>query len=224
MRFSIRGFWNWRQAVVIASTMLSVTGVSCWAQTAPVRNGSTNAPRFEVTIRTERAAQVILGQHALIKTERSQFAFLIPEGLKMVVNRDQRRLVLVNTANAPVVTILIRETSEGETPVEPKASELKQSVLAEHPGSTILEEFNLSAGGTAGPAIEFEWTMTAGQRVPTNRRVVRVLLGTALVEFQRTSPADQKADPEWQFNSVLVTFRSAPADAKLDTPPLSDKM
>jgi len=175
-------------------------------------------------MRSERAGQVVLGNRALIKTERTQFAFLIPDGLRMVVNKEQRKLVLVNTANAPVITLMIRETAEGETPVEPKAAELKQTVFSEHPGATILEEFSLSAGGTAGPAIEFEWTMTAGQRVPTNRRVLRVLLGTALVEFQRTSPADQKADPEWQFNSVLVTFRSAPADANLDTPPLSDKM
>jgi hypothetical protein len=209
--------------------LLGCAAFVCWAsvsvelQAQAGKGIYTNAPLFEATAQVERAGTHVLGVRGHLKTERSQFSFIVPEGYRMVPQKGSKKVVFVGQDSSAMISVEVIEIG-ADAPQEPKMAALKDSVLATAPGAHVVEEFSLSAGGATGPAIEIEWDSAASSSMKMSRRVTQIMMGGSIVEFQRNCFVPKRTEVDTQFNSLLVTFRAAPAGAKQIIAPLSDKM
>lgn len=182
-------------------------------------------PSFHFQVKAERVGNAVLGYRAMIRTEQASFTFLVPDELKALADQKTRRIVLVDSHSAPVVSLVFSEPPlPGKAPTEPKAADLKAFALRQDPVPKVVEEFQLSAGSFAGPAIEVEWNLGPDLRTLQSRCYLRVLAKGLTLDFQRTCTTATRSDADRHFNSVLVTFRGADSVEKLEVAPLSDKL
>ncbi len=209
--------------ILACAVLLGIASYGFELQAQPAKGIYTNAPMFEAVAQVERAGGVVLGTRGNLKTERSQFSFIVPEGHRMIPQQGSKKVIFVGPDSFAMMSVEIIEVGV-DAPKEPKAADLRASVLAAEPGAQVIEEFTLSAGGSTGPAIEIEWGSSASAKTKLCRRVTRILMGASIVEFQRSCFVTKRAELDVWFNSLLVTFRAAPANAKLIVAPLSDKL
>ena len=157
--------------------------------------------------------------YACVSRGSYRFAFRILPGLRMDVSASDR-VTLVNNdyGQTYVFRVLDMLPASG---TELTQDGCRDTLLSQHPGAKILEEFSQPAMGQLCPAFDFIWKGSGG--VIRRGRAVFIASSAGVVEFSLLSdPAIFEAGRK-DLNTLLQTVRVSDATGKLQYPVIFDK-
>jgi hypothetical protein len=97
---------------------------------------------------------------------------------------------------------------------------LREKVRADYPQSAILAEFGASAGNLHGPGFDLRWVAT--NKLERLARVGFIPTPAGILEFSAVSSAASAARAKSDLSTIMLTFRTAGADGKLELRPVPD--
>jgi hypothetical protein len=154
----------------------------------------------------------------IVSVGPNQFSFLPPPGWRVQFDPSEKRVKLVRSENGSLIEVSFAEkkaTEETTASIEA----LRQTLSSRYPGAKIIEEFSISALGQPGVAFELEWR--SGNSLRQFIRVAFVHFPGGGLEVSLAAPSDVFRQNFHAFNQLLLSFRHAPLDGKLEIQPVN---
>ena len=177
----------------------------------------TNKPLLQVSSAPQTIHGGLTVPTLIVVAEANKFSFLPPLGWRAQSGTSEKRIRLVRPDSVTLMTIDITE-DKGKQPSPLSPETLRQELLDRHPGGRIVEEFPASAVGQAGLGFELEWR--TGNDVRQLARHVFVRFTGGHLEFSLMGPAQALSQHYHDFNRLLLSFRSAALDTRLEVQPV----
>jgi hypothetical protein len=118
------------------------------------------------------------------------------------------------------MSVVLESLPPGTTELDP--APYRDLLLSRHPGSRILEEFSQAAIGRYGPMFDLRWNATGA--VLRRERVLFIPSDASVLEFSLVSSLEKFEAGRQGFNALLMTFRAADANGRLNMPVLSNRL
>lgn len=179
--------------------------------------GESKNPPLQISVSPQAIHGGIVIPALIITTTAHQFSFLPPRGWRVQSAASERRIRLIQPESDSLITIDFADESAQDALLL-SAEALRKEFLTRYPNGKMVEEFSASVLGRTGSAFEVEWWTTPGGRQLTRAVFVPFLRGR--LEFSLTAPADMARRSYQGFNQLLLSFRSAPLNAKLEIQPV----
>ena len=209
---------------LIALFAATFASLAVWAQPAspadPPVNVATNRPAYLTQIKHVGGPGLLPGDFAYVTFGTNKFGFVMPDGFRLETE-DAQKVTLVSADVSCLLTFRVLESlPPGTTELDP--ANYRDLLLSRHPGGKILEEFSQAAVNRRGPAFDLRWNATGA--VPRRERVLLIPSDAGVLEFSLVSSLEKFEAGRQGFNALLMTFRTADADGRLNMPVLSDKL
>ncbi len=145
--------------------------------------------------------------------DANRFSFLPPPGWRAQSDVAEKRMRLAHPPTGALITIDIVEGQADDASLISSES-FKEKLLARYPNGQVMDEFQASALGRSGPALDLEWRTENHLRQVT--RVALIPFSGGRLEFSLTGAADVVRARQHDFNRLLLSFRAAPLNGKLE--------
>jgi hypothetical protein len=150
----------------------------------------------------------------------NKFGFVMPPGFRPETE-DAQKVTLVSADFSCLITFRVLDAvPRGASELDPAF--YREVALSRHPGGKIIEEFSLAAASRRGPAFDLRWNATGG--VPRHERVLFIPSDAGVLEFSFVSSLEKFEASRPGFGAMLLSFRAADADGRLNMPVLSDRL
>lgn len=207
--------------VLFAATL---GGLPVWAQPAlpagPPADLATNRPAYLTQIKHVGGPDLLPGDFAYITIGTNKFGFVMPAGFRLET-KDAQKVTLVSADLSCLLSFRVLESlPPGTTELDP--SLYRDLLLSRHPGGKILEEFSQTAVNRSGPVFDLRWNATGA--VQRRERVLLIPSDAGVLEFSLVSSLENFEAGRQGFNALLITFRAADADGRLNMPQLSNRL
>jgi hypothetical protein len=207
--------------ILFAATLASLP---VWAQPAspadPPVNLATNRPAYLTQVKHVSGPGLLPGDFANVTFGAHKFGFVMPAGFRLET-QDVQKVTLVSADVSCLLTFRVLESlPPGTTELDP--APYRDLLLSRHPGGKILEEFSQAAVSRRGPAFDLRWNATGA--VPRRERVLFIPSDAGVLEFSLVSSLEKFEAGRQGFNALLITFRAADADGRLNMPVLSNRL
>jgi len=209
---------------LIALFAASLASLPVWAQTAspaePAINLATNQPAYLAQIKHVGGPGLLPGDFAYVTFGTNKFGFVMPAGFRLE-KEDAQKVTLVSADISCLLSFrILGSLPPGTTELDPAT--YRDLLLSRHPGGKIIEEFSQAAVSRYGPAFDLRWN--AAGTVPRRERVLLIPSDAGVLEFSLVSSLEAFETGRRAFNELLMTFRAADADGRLNMPMLSDRL
>jgi hypothetical protein len=206
--------------VLFAATLASLP---VWAQPAlpagPPADLATNRPAYSTQIKHVGGPDLLPGDFAYVTFGTNKFGFVMPAGFRLET-QDVQKVTLVSADLSCLLTFRMLESlAPGTTELDP--APYRDLILSRHSGCKILEEFSQAAVNRSGPVFDLRWNATGG--VPRRERILFIPSEAGVLEFSLVSSLENFEAGRQGFNALLITFRAADADGRLNMPQLSNR-
>ena len=213
-----------RAIKLIALFAASLASLPVWAQPAspadPPFNLATNHPAYLTQIKHVDGPGLLPADFAYVSFGTNKFGFVMPAGFRLET-KDAQKVTLVSADLSCLLTFRVLESlPPGTTELDPAL--YRDLLLSRHPGCKILEEFSQAAVSRRGPAFDLRWNATGA--VQRRERVVLIPSNAGVLEFSLVSSLENFEAGRQGFNALLITFRAADADGRLNMPVLSNRL
>jgi hypothetical protein len=160
------------------------------------------------------------GDFAYITIGTNKFGFVMPAGFRLET-KDAQKVTLVSADLSCLLSFRVLESlPPGTTELDP--SLYRDLLLSRHPGGKILEEFSQTAVNRSGPVFDLRWNATGA--VQRRERVLLIPSDAGVLEFSLVSSLENFEAGRQGFNALLITFRAADAEGRLNMPQLSNRL
>jgi hypothetical protein len=213
-----------RAIKLIALFAATLASLPVWAQPAdpadPPFNLATNRPAYLTHIKHVGGIGLLPADFAYVTFGTNKFGFVMPAGFRLET-KDAQKVTLVSADLSCLLTFRVLESlPPGTTELDPAL--YRDLLLSRHPGCKILEEFSQAAVSRRGPAFDLRWNATGA--VQRRERVVLIPSNAGVLEFSLVSSVENFEAGRQGFNALLITFRAADADGRLNMPVLSNRL
>lgn len=207
---------------------LLITGLlfSAWlfpaeaAESETTSGTPTNQPAFKVTAKNEYVPNLPPATRVYVSAPPMKFALLTPWGYRLDT-QTAKEVQFATEDYDCFIDFRIADPDHTDT-ATPDSAYCGNLALSRFPGATIRDRFPQSAGnGINGQAFDMDWKGSG--EVAQTVRVVYIPSKVGILEFSLTCPQPKFKTAQYQLNSVLLTFRAADQNEKLDIAPLSNK-
>lgn len=219
---------------ILAGLMGLTTASSSAAEPAAGKPATTDAPLkvapLKVSSTKESVGSIDTVTRVFVTTETNRFTFLLPKGFRLTSDEAEHALSLAAPDAAGLIKLRIseqagkeeasKENAAREKP-ELKPDKVRETLLESQPDARILKEFAASAGNLSGQGFELQWRSATGSMVSS--RIAIIPFPGGMLEFSLTALTQRIRQLDWPLNQVMLSFRQAPIQGKLDIAPLSDK-
>ncbi len=194
-----------------------------WAQPAspadPPVNLATNQPAYSTQVKHVGGPGRLPDEFAYVSFGTNKFGFVMPAGFRLETKDDQKVTLVSPDVSCLLSFRVLESLPPGTTELDP--ANYRDLLLSRHPGGKILEEFSQAAVSRRGPVFDLRWN--AAGTVPRRERVLLIPSDAGVLEFSLVSSLESFEAGRQGFNSLLMTFRAADADGRLNMPVLSDR-
>lgn len=194
----------------------AMTASNAAAQTLPV---SLVPPAFKAEAKIVGGPGQISATYACISRGSYRFAFRILPGLRMDVTAPDR-VALVNLDCSQTYVFRVPDTLPSSA-TELTHDACRDTLLSQHPGAKIIEEFSQPAMGRLCPAFDFTWKCKSG--VARRGRMVFLPASAGVMEFGLLSDPALFGQGSQDLNVLLQSLRASDAGGKLQLPVILDK-
>jgi hypothetical protein len=210
-----------KRTILVATILANLTLLAEPAGPAspPASLLATNRPLYTTEVKRVGGPGLIPADFAYVTFGTTKFGFVMPAGYR-VETQDGQKVTLVSADFNCLLTFRVVE------PLQPGATELdpalyRDLVLNRRHGGKIVDEFTQAAVSRRGPAFDLRWTATGS--VPRRERVLFIPSNAGVLEFSLVSSLEKFEMGQKGFNALLITFRAAGPDGRLEMPMLSDR-
>ena len=176
---------------------------------------------LKVSSRQEKIGEIDTITRVFVTTETNQFTFILPKTFRLTTDNAEQSLSMTSPDASGLIKLRVSEKVGREKP-ELKPDKVREALLERQPEAKVVREFGASAGNLSGPGFELQWRTTDGALLSSSIAVIPFPGGT--IEFSQTALTQRIRQLDQALNQMLLSFRQAPIDVKLDFAPLSDKL
>lgn len=212
--------------VYLVAALLTLTAVSARAaEPAAGKPAEADTPPkvvpLKVSSRQEKVGEIDTITRVFVDTATNRFAFILPKGFRLTTDDAEQSLSLTSHDASGLIKLRISERASKEKP-ELKPDKVREAVLENQADAKIVKECGASAGNLMGLGYELQWRSSEGSMLSARIAIIPFPGGT--LEFRQTALSQRIRQLDPALNQILLSFRQAPADGKLDIVPLSDKL
>ena len=213
-----------RAIKLIALFATTLGSLPVWAQPAipagPPADLATNRPAYLTQIKHVSGPGLLPGDFAYVTFGTNKFGFVRPAGFRLEMT-DAQKVTLISADLSCLLTFRVLE------PLAPGTSELdpapyRDLLISRHPGCKILEELSQNAVNRSGPVFDLRWNATGA--VQRRERILFIPSDAGVLEFSLVSSLESFEAGRQGFNALLITFRAADADGRINMPQLSNRL
>lgn len=180
---------------------------------------------LKVSSTKEKVGSIDTVTRVFVTTETNRFTFLLPKGFRLTSDDAERSLSLASPDAAGLIKLRISERAgRGQTSQEKpelKPDKVRETLLESQSDAKIIKEFAASAGSLSGLGFELQWRSATGAMVSS--RIAVIPFPGGILEFSQTALTQRLRQLDWPLNQIMLSFRQAPIQGRLDIAPLSDK-
>ena len=191
-----------------------MTASNAAAQTLP----ALVPPAFTAEAKVVGGPGQISATYACISRGSYRFAFRILPGLRMDLTTPDR-VALINLDCSQMYVFRVPDTLSYATELTHDAC--RATLLSQHPGAKIIEEYLQPAMGRLCPAFDFTWKYKGS--VARHGRMVFLPASAGVIEFGLLSDPALFGQGSQDFKVVLQSLRASDAGGKLQLPVIFDK-
>jgi hypothetical protein len=209
---------------LVAFFAVTLASLPVWAQptapACPAADLATNRPAYLTQVRHVGGPGMLPGDFASVTFGTNKFGFVMPAGFRLETE-DAQKVTLVSADVSCLLSFRVFDaTPPGTTELDP--APYRDLLISRHPGGKIIEEFTQAAVSRRGPVFDLRWN--AAGTVPRRERVLLIPSDAGVLEFSLVSSLEEFEAGRRAFNALLMTFRAADADGRLNMPVLSDRL
>jgi hypothetical protein len=213
-----------RAIKLIALFAATLASLPVWAQPTspawPPVNLATNRPAYLIQVKHVDGPGLQPGDVAYVTFGTNKFGFVLPSGFRVETEGAQKVTLVSEDVSCLLTFRVLDSLPPGTTELDPAL--YRDLLLSRHPGCKILEEFSQAAVSRRGPAFDLRWNATGA--VQRRERVLFIPSDAGVLEFSLVSSLENFEAGRQGFNALLITFRAAGANGRLNMPVLSNRL
>ena len=137
----------------------------------------------------------------MIQTDTEKFSFMLPPGMACGIDENERTITL----KTDKATVIVRMVS-GYFGGLPEESNLRQSVLNQHPGAAILQSMPCAGGGKTGWFFDLKRALNLNTILTIRHAIVPCRSGA--FEFICTASSADFETQKGLFSSIIGSFQA----------------